>query len=178
MGIWGNPKGLQITEVEGGFYHITMDMEGDIKRAIRGNPWTIHNVWLMVQQWDIDKNPNDIEFHKVPVWLQLWGLPLHCKTVSMGKHLGAQLGIVEEAAIYDFPDKARIVKIRVQLDITEPIRPGIFIGNTKDEIKWVDFRYENLSMFCFLCGLIGHNENTYSNQPQTLEEGEVNPRGP
>jgi hypothetical protein len=178
LGIWGNPKGLQITEVEGGYYHITMDMEGDLKRAVRGNPWTIRNVWLMVKQWDREKNPTDLEFHKVPTWLQLWGLPLHCKTVTMGKHLGSQLGVVEEAAIYDFPDKARIVKIKVQLDITDPIKPGIFIGNTKDGIKWVDFRYENLPMFCFLCGLIGHNENNCSNPHQPVEEGEINPRGP
>jgi hypothetical protein len=96
----------------------------------------------------------------------------------MGKHLGAQLGMVEEAGLYDFPDKARIVKIRVHLDIHDPIRPGIFIGNTKDGIQWIDFRYENLPMFCFLCGIIGHNENSCSSQPSTLEEGGINPRGP
>jgi hypothetical protein len=33
-------------------------------------------------------------------------------------------------------------------------------------------------MFCFLCGLIGHNENNCSNPHQPVEEGEINPRGP
>jgi hypothetical protein len=85
---------------------------------------------------------------------------------------------VEDAALYDFPDKARIVKIRVQIDTNQPIRPGIFIGNTKDGIKWVDFRYENLPMFCFMCGHIGHNENNCSNQTTAMNHGSTNPRGP
>jgi hypothetical protein len=178
LGIWGNPKGFQISEIEGGFLHISMENERDIQRALKGNPWTIRNSWLMVQKWDREKDPKELEFHKVPIWLQLWNLPLHCKTITMGKHLGAQLGQVEEAAIYDFPDKARIIKIKVHIDTTQPILPGIFIGNAKDGIKWIDFRYENLPMFCFLCGYIGHNEANCEQQNTTTEEGEINPRGP
>ncbi|WJX58345.1 hypothetical protein P8452_43810 [Trifolium repens] len=139
MGIWGNPEGFQLSEVEGGFYHITMKNDKDIQRALKGNPWTIRNLWLMVQSWDREKDPQNLEFHKVPVWIQLWGLPLHCKTIAMGKHLGEQLGLVEDAALYDFPDKARIIKIKVQIDTKQPVRPAIYIGNTKDGIKWVDF---------------------------------------
>jgi hypothetical protein len=132
----------------------------------------------MVQQWDREKDPKEIEFYKVPIWIQLWGLPLHCKTITMGKHLGSQLGLVEDVALYDFPDKARIVKIKVHIDTNQPIRPGLFIGNTKDGIKWVDFRYENLPMFCFLCGYIGHNETSCNYASPTTEEGSTNPRGP
>jgi hypothetical protein len=96
----------------------------------------------------------------------------------MGKHLGAQLGKVEEAALYDYPQKARIVKIKVCLDIKEPIRPGMFIGNTRDDINWVDFRYENLPMFCFGCGIVGHTEDNCPGPSQALPEGGVNTRGP
>jgi hypothetical protein len=178
LGIWGNPKGLQISEIEGGFLHITMDNDRDIQRALKGNPWTIRNSWLMVQPWDREKDPKDLDFHTVPIWLQLWNLPLHCKTITMGKHLGAQIGHVEDAAIYDFPEKARIIKIKVHMDTNQAIKPGIFIGNAKDGIKWIDFRYENLPMFCFLCGHIGHNESNCEQTPINTEEGEINPRGP
>jgi hypothetical protein len=178
MGIWGSPKGFQITEVEGGFFHITMDSDSDIKNAVKGNPWTIRNVWFSVHKLDREKNPKNIEFHKVPIWLQLWGLPLHCKTIAMGKHLGSQIGLVEDTGLYDFPDKARIVKVKVQINMAEPIKPSIYIGNTEDGIQWVDFRYENLPMFCFSCELIGHNEDNCSELKPHIEEGNINPRGP
>jgi hypothetical protein len=85
---------------------------------------------------------------------------------------------VEEAALYDYPHNARIVKIKVSINTEEPIRTGMFIGNTRDGIKWVDFRYENLPMFCFNCGLVGHNEDKCEAPTQFLLEGGTNPRGP
>jgi hypothetical protein len=178
QGIWGNPKGLVITEIEGGFFHISMDIDKDIQRALKGNPWMIRNSWFLVQSWDRQINPKNIDFHHAPAWIQIWGLPIHCKTVNMGKHIGSQLGKVEDVAIYDYPQKARIVKIKVGINIEEPIRPGMFIGNIKDGINWVDFRYENLPMFCFNCGLVGHNEDKCESPTQILPEDGTNPRGP
>jgi hypothetical protein len=178
QGIWGNPKGFTITETEGGLFHITMDSESDLQRAVKGNPWTIRNCWFVVHQWDRKISPNNMDFKHVQVWIQLWNLPIHCKTVNMGKHLGTQLGKVEDTGLYDYPQKARIVKIKVSLNVEEPIRPGLFIGNTTDGITWVDFRYENLPMFCFGCGLVGHSEDKCNNNTTPLPEGAVNPRGP
>jgi hypothetical protein len=42
------------------------------------------------------------------------------------------------------------VKIKVYFNVEEPIRLRMFIGNTKDRIAWVDFRYENIPMFIFV----------------------------
>jgi hypothetical protein len=134
QGIWGNPAGFTINEIEGGYFHINLELNADIQRILKGNPWIIRNSWFMVHLWDRQINPSNLDFHHVPTWIQIWGLPIHYKTVNMGKHLGAQLGKVEDAALYDYPQKARIIKIKVSLDIREPIRPGMFIGNTKDDI--------------------------------------------
>jgi hypothetical protein len=38
LGIWGDPQGFQLSEVEGGFFNIIMDREKDIQRALKGNP--------------------------------------------------------------------------------------------------------------------------------------------
>jgi hypothetical protein len=178
LGMWGNPKGFTITEIEGGLFHISMESEADTQRIIKGNPWTVRNCWFSVRHWDRSINPRNIDFNHIPTWIQIWGLPLHCKTTTMGQHLGTQLGKVEEAALYDYPQKARIVKIKVNINVEDPIRPGMFIGNTKDGITWVDFRYENIPMFCFNCGLIGHTEDKCSYSTPNSAEGGTNPIGP
>jgi hypothetical protein len=134
LGIWGSRQGFTITEIEGGLFHITMDLDQDTQRAVKGNPWLIRNSWFLVHYWDRKINPKSFDFHHVPTWIQIWGLPIHCKTITMGQHLGAQLGKVDESALYDYPQKARIVKIKVWININEPICHGMFIGNTKDGI--------------------------------------------
>jgi hypothetical protein len=45
----------------------------------------------------------------------------------------------------------------------------MYIGNDNDGITWVDFRYENLPMFCFGCGLVGHMIENCRNSPIAAE---------
>jgi hypothetical protein len=67
QGIWGNPKGFTITETEGGSFHITMESDTYLHRAVKGNPWTIRNSWFMVHYWDRKINPNNMDFKHVQV---------------------------------------------------------------------------------------------------------------
>lgn len=178
MGIWCSPAGFKITELEDNLYQFSFEKVKDISRILKGEPWIIRNVWLKLHLWNRNINIQDLDFQHVPLWIQVWGLPLHCKTIAMGMQLGAQIGTVEETAIYDYPDNAKILKIKVQFNINDPIRPGMYIGNGNDGINWVDFRYENLPLFCFSCGLIGHSAENCEDSSATLPEGNTNPRGP
>ncbi|POO03365.1 Endonuclease/exonuclease/phosphatase [Trema orientale] len=47
----------------------------------------------------------------------------------------------------------RFVRIRVRLDISSPLQRGsqVMLGNDTENV-WVDFRYERLPKFCFICG--------------------------
>jgi len=124
----------------------------------------------------MDININTLHYTHVPFWVQFCGLPLHCKSLTMGKEMGNQLGEVLDVGLYDFPDNARTVKVKIFFNICNPIRAGMFIGNKRDGINWVDFRFENLPMFFFGCGLIGHMLENCTNPP-SIVEGSVNPRG-
>ncbi|AES73550.1 DUF4283 domain protein [Medicago truncatula] len=47
-GIWCNPIGLKITELEGKILQIRMDKEEDMQRILKGNPWIFRNCWLLL----------------------------------------------------------------------------------------------------------------------------------
>jgi hypothetical protein len=117
-----------------------------------------------------------MDFDHVPVWIQLWGLPPHCKTKAMGTHLGSLTGEVEASEFYEYPGKKVIIKIKVAMNVHLPIPSGIYVGNPTDGTSWVDFRYEKLPQVCFRCGIIGHSDKLCHNQALNMET--VAPLGP
>jgi hypothetical protein len=158
--IWCNPKGFRVEQIGDKLFHFFMDEQEDTKRIIRGNPWIFRNSWLIVQPWKRDIDVCSLEFHQAPIWIQLWGLPAHCKTKQMGIKIGsASMGTAVLASeLYKYPKDKLIIKIKVNLEIHKPIKAGIHIGSVEDGVHWIDFRYEKLPHFCFTCGLIGHIE--------------------
>jgi hypothetical protein len=148
----------------------------DQERILQGNPWIFRNSWLIVKPWDRETDPRTIDFDHVPVWIQLWGLPHHCKTKAMGRHLGSLTGEVENFEVYEYSGKKLIIKIKVAINVHKPIPSEIHVGNPTNGNCWVDFRYEKLPQFCFNCGLIGHAASLCHNQALNMET--LAPLGP
>jgi hypothetical protein len=138
--IWGTPSGFKVQEIEGKILQFFMDENIDQERILLGNPWIFRNSWLIVHPWDRNSDPSLLDFDHAPVWVQLWGLPPHCKTKQMGRNIGELLGRVEESEFYEYPRKKMIIKIKVALNVHQPITPGILIGNENDGTHWIDFR--------------------------------------
>jgi len=89
--------------MEGKLYQIKVDKEEDYQRILKGSPWVIRNCWLILYGWNRNLDVSSLDFSHVPLWVQFWGLPLHCKSILMGKEMGAQLGTVLDVGIYEFP---------------------------------------------------------------------------
>lgn len=99
-----------------------------------------------------------MDFSLIPTWVQIWGLPAHCRTKPMGRKIGSFIGEVLEAEIYEFPEKKLINKVKVNLDIGKPLKAGPNAGSSKDGLFGVNFKYEKLPQFYFFRGMIGHGE--------------------
>ncbi|MCH94497.1 DUF4283 domain protein, partial [Trifolium medium] len=127
--IWGAPEGLQLQELGGRILQFFMNNQDDQDRILQGNPWIFRNSWLVVKPWDRETDIHTLDFDHVPVWIQLWGLPPHCKTKQMGESLGALMGKVEASEFYEYPGKNVTIKIKVAINIHNPITSGIHVGN-------------------------------------------------
>lgn len=51
----------------------------------------------------------------------------------------------------------RHINVLVDLDVTKALLRGTKLRHKQSEC-WVEFKYENLPLFCFYCGCLGHNE--------------------
>ncbi|KAF7835257.1 cAMP-regulated phosphoprotein-like protein [Senna tora] len=46
----------------------------------------------------------------------------------------------------------------ILFELKNALRKGINLGNTKDGIHWVDYRFERIPKCCYTCGVFGHEE--------------------
>ncbi|KAJ1395095.1 Zinc knuckle CX2CX4HX4C [Sesbania bispinosa] len=142
----------------------------DVDRVIKGSPWLFRNSWLILEKWQRGLDPMEISFKRVPIWIQLWGLPLHCRSKKMGIKIGECMGPVNDANLYEIQGRGSFVKVHVHLDIDKPLLHGVNVGSKKDGVFWVDFQYERLPQFCYSCGLIGHDESTCEAKEGAIDE--------
>lgn len=122
----------------------------------------------------IVKAPNGFQqaakmvFDELPIWVQCHNLPLAYMHATILKNVGGRLGkVLEIEASEDGSCAGKLSQIRVMLDISKPLRQGIwikqenFIDDWIKQEKFIDeiciiLLYERLPQFCYLCGCLGH----------------------
>ncbi|PPE00637.1 hypothetical protein GOBAR_DD02361 [Gossypium barbadense] len=131
-----------------------------VGRVKAGTPWFFNNHLLILQEIPEGVNPATIDLRFTEFWMQVHGLPPGSMNESMAKQFGNFCGDYLE---YDtsFPTlgSQTFLRIRVRLDVTAPLKrkKKVLIG--KSLIVYARFKYEKLSLFCFICGRLGHGES-------------------
>ena len=91
---------------------------------------------------------------------QLHDISIGFKTAQVCKDLGNYIGSFVEGDPKNFMGLWRdFLRIRVTLDVLKSLKRRRKIGRTGGESFWVNFKYEHMPIFCFLCGLMGHSES-------------------
>ncbi|XP_073030797.1 uncharacterized protein At4g02000-like [Primulina eburnea] len=98
-----------------------------------------------------------LSLHNVDFWVQVYDLPIGFMSEHIGKLLGNFIGKFVE---YDDSNNLSIwrtfMRIRVTFDVREPLKRFKKIRKQGGDWVIVNFKYERLTQFCFICGLLGH----------------------
>lgn len=104
--------------------------------------------------------PLAVPLNKLTFWVQIYGVPIGFFTERVGMILGNFIGRFLE---YDGSNKGAVWKtymhIRVEVDVLVPLKrkKKLKLGNSRSAV--VNFKYEKLRTFCFLCGMLDHTES-------------------
>lgn len=105
------------------------------------------------------------------MWIQVWHIPAHWSSIETGRKIGNKLGEVKDIRLIEAGGTdEHVLKILAVLDLTKPLQRGTKLKYRQFE-RWVEFRYEKLPIFCFYCGLIGHNERLCLKRGKDVECG-------
>jgi hypothetical protein len=108
-----------------------------------------------------------------PFWIQIHGFLLANLTlknaITIGKGMGSLLQVDDcSGASKTFTSYLRIL---VNINVLEPLKPGFMFNREDGEHIWVSFRYERLDIYCTKCGRIGHNSQHCLAPPEEIIPG-------
>ncbi|MFQ6619982.1 hypothetical protein Gotur_000952, partial [Gossypium turneri] len=106
------------------------------------------------------ENPAELELNFTEFLIQVHELPPGLMNESMAKQFGDFCGkFIEYDTSIPSLGIQKFLRIRVCLDVTILLKrkKKVLIG--KSMIVYTRFKYEKLSLFCFICGKLGHGES-------------------
>ncbi|XP_058732616.1 uncharacterized protein LOC131604171 [Vicia villosa] len=157
--IWRSVKGVAIKEATNGLFLFQFEHKLDMEAVINGGPWTYDSHLLILEKVQIGVQIENIPLFHVDFWVQVHNLPAGFMLEKVGKAMGSYIG---EFVEYDKNNNTsfwrQYMRIRVKVDVRKPLKQSTKVKNKGVDWCVVNFKYEKLSIFCFVCGLLGHSE--------------------
>ena len=166
-------KGVCISELVNQRYIFKFFHVVDLKIVLAGGPWTYDNHLLILHWIQPGEYPNQIPLNSIDIWIQIFDLPSSCMSELVGKKLGNYIGSFLE---YDTSNNGgnlkEYMRLRVSMDVRPPLKRGKRLRTPNGDGFFVSFKYERLSLFCFICGCLGHSDR-FCPQLFTIPEEEI-----
>ncbi|KAF9622860.1 hypothetical protein IFM89_034990 [Coptis chinensis] len=114
---------------------------------------------MSMKKWRKTGNGDEaLSFDFVKFWVQIYGIPSYRINVENVLSVGSSLGKVKATDLTCSAEfKVPVARVRVKMDIKERLLKGIDLRTKVGEVFPMTFKYEKLDIFCYFCGLIGHD---------------------
>lgn len=115
-----------------------------------------------------------VKLQNLEMWVQIYDMPRGFISENILRNIGTSFGMYIKSDLGTFDGGWKpYIRIRVALNVDKPLKRRIKIKREGNTWSWINFKYEKLGTFCFVCGVIGHSERdcaaVYAN-PNKLDE--------
>nr|KYP46238.1 Uncharacterized protein At4g02000 family [Cajanus cajan] len=159
--VWHPRKGVSIREIDSGLFLFQFYHPLGLQRILKGGPWSFDRHLLILGIIKDGEVPNQIPLYTVPFWVQIHQLPPGFNSSSVGQNIANHIG---EFLEFDSRNTTTFwrsyMRVRVLIDVRKPLKKSKRIKKPGGEATVVLFKYEKLGPFCFVCGLLGHMEDS------------------
>ncbi|KAF5183583.1 zinc knuckle (CCHC-type) family protein [Thalictrum thalictroides] len=155
---WGFRSKFEFAMLAEGIFTITFKKEIDYVFVLENGPWLIHGYVISFKKWSKDLNLEEFDFSFFPMWIQVFGLPLERFGAANLWKVGSIFGkVLAVDPVGGADDKVPYGRVQVMYNVQEPVKKDGEVTLSEGKKSLVSFRYERLPLFCYFCGLIGHD---------------------
>ncbi|XP_058772586.1 uncharacterized protein At4g02000-like [Vicia villosa] len=130
-----------------------------MEATLKGGPWIFGNHLLIIERVQIGVQLENIHMFHVEIWVQVHNLSTSQMLEKLSKTIANFIGTFVE---YDKNNNSsfwrQYMRLRVKVDVRQPLKKNTRVKNKGGEWCTFIFKYENLGLFYFVCGVLGHSE--------------------
>lgn len=93
---WGEAADAKVSDMGPNVFMFTFPSKDIAQNVLLKSPWVVMNNILSLQQWNPEIAVTEIDFHKIPIWVQIHGLPLGAMTVANATKMMKLVGEIME----------------------------------------------------------------------------------
>lgn len=148
---------LEIREVDDNLFVIQVFCLGDWKRVIHQGLWIFRGLMVLIEGFDGKRAPEFVKLERVSVWAQIHKIPDLYRKEPIVDQLARRIGIVRSVELNPAGCfEGNYVRVRANIDVTKPLIHWTPLNLAGDGI-FLEVKYEKISFFCAVCGLLGHD---------------------
>lgn len=157
--LWQPGRGMYVKEIGSNLYLFQFNNETDIQRVIDGSPWTYDRKQLILQRLYPGQVPMDLSLDFLDMWVQLHDLRPGYMSQRILETVGNNIGEFLSSDPNNFTGARReYLRTRVRVPLAKPLKRRMKVKTSETSFFWVNFKYERVPTFCFICGMMGHAE--------------------
>ncbi|KAL1145654.1 hypothetical protein V6Z11_A11G313000 [Gossypium hirsutum] len=103
----------------------------DLELIMEGRPWLFRKSLILFDRLTQPIEQSQIWLNSSPFWIKI-------------RVLRSEIN-------------GELCRLRINLNVQNPLRGGIFVSINNISKSWISFKYEKLPMFCFGCGRMRHS---------------------
>ena len=127
-------------------------------RILSSEPWSFDKYLVVPERYERQTPLEDLKFDKASFWVQVHNIPIGYRNKSVAEDICEAIGQVDRSTSTSVSEGGNYIRVRVTLDVYQPLCRGR-IDTFEDGGKiWVNFKYERLPNICYWCGCFDHDD--------------------
>ena len=156
--LWRSQNGFKISNEGGHKVLFVFDKEEEVERILSSRPWSFDKSLVVLQRYERHVALDDLNFDKVSFWVQVHNIPISYRTRSVAEDICEAIGVVDRSPDTSECECGNYIRVRVTIDVFQPLCRGRIIKLEDNDKVWVTFKYERLPNICYWCGCLDHGD--------------------
>ena len=156
--LWRVDKGF--TKFNEGSHKVLFIFEDkeDVDRILSSEPWSFDKYLVILERYERQTPLEDLKFNKASFWAQVHNIPIGYRNKSVVEEICEAIGQVDRTTSTSVSEGGNYIRVRVTLDVYQPLCRGRIVTFEDGGKIWVNFKYERLPNICYWCGCFDHSD--------------------